>query len=77
MSEHDYTDLLLEDVNSKFDTLLEAFGQLRGEVSNMARQTDLDEVKADIKVIKAAVTDTNHQVQDHESRITKFETISS
>ncbi|HLC92010.1 MAG TPA: hypothetical protein VJC09_03075 [Candidatus Saccharimonadales bacterium] len=36
-------------------------------------EVDMDEVKSDLKTIKAALKDTNHQVQDHERRITQLE----
>jgi len=73
MSKKDYTDVLLEGINGKFDRLLEVIIQMRNDMKGMARQ-DLEEVKADVKVIKAVLTDTNVQVRDHETRITELET---
>lgn len=60
------TDILLEDMNGKFDVVLELVGQMRDEMKTLAKQEDLEEVKADVKVVKAAVTDLSHQVQGHE-----------
>lgn len=54
------TNVTLEDVNGKFDAMLEIMSQFGKDLAETARQSDLDEVKADIKVVKAAVTDTNN-----------------
>ncbi|HEX5448314.1 MAG TPA: hypothetical protein VFW90_03905 [Candidatus Saccharimonadales bacterium] len=70
MADNNYTEALLEDINGKFDAVLNG---LQGIREVMARQEDLEEVKADIKTIKIAVTDTSTQVQDHERRITHLE----
>jgi len=75
MGKQDYTDVLLEDMSAKFDILIEGFGQIRNEVKTLATQSSLDEVKADVKVIKAAVTDLSAHVNDHEERLTATETI--
>ena len=40
-----------------------------------ALEIDMQEVKSDIKIIKAAVTDLSKQVKDHERRITHLETV--
>ena len=69
-----YTDVLLEDMNHKFDLLLEIVGQMRDEMKTLAKQTDLEEVKQDVKVVKAAVTDLSRQVHGHEKRFTKLKT---
>lgn len=37
-------------------------------------QTDMTELKSDMKIVKAAVTDQSKQLSDHESRISDFET---
>ncbi|HUD06499.1 MAG TPA: hypothetical protein VMR34_01300 [Candidatus Saccharimonadales bacterium] len=36
-------------------------------------EEDMKEVKSDIKVIKAAVTDVSRHLKDHEHRITRLE----
>lgn len=70
-----YTNVLLEEMNSKFDAVLEMVGGMNDKIidiqSNMATKDALEEVKT----IKSAVTDTSHQVQNHERRITKLETV--
>jgi len=75
MGKRDYTDVLLEDMNAKFDILIEGFGQIRYEVKTLATQQSLDEVQADVRVIKAVVTDLSIHVNDHEVRLTGIETL--
>jgi len=76
MTNQDYTDVLLEDMNTKFDVLLEAIQPL-GKMSEDLHQTmqDVAELKTDVKVIKAAVTDLSTQVNDREQRVTVLETL--
>lgn len=76
-SDRHYSNIILEDINGKFNAMLEIMSQFGKDLADTARQTDLDEVKADIKVVKAAVTDTNHLVADHEKRITRLESAHS
>jgi hypothetical protein len=70
-----YTDVLLEDMNHKFDLLLEAIAPLKDMQKDIfALKEDLEEVKQDVKVVKAAVTDLSKQVHGHERRFTKLKT---
>lgn len=73
----DYTDVLLEEMNGKFDRLIEVMAQMREEMKHFARQEDLEEVKADVKIIKAAVTDLSSQVNRHEIEIGQLKTAHS
>lgn len=68
-----YTDVLLEEINSKFDRLIEVVGNTNDELQTKASAEDVQEVKSDIKVIKAAVIDTSHQVTDLQRRTTLLE----
>ena len=70
----DYTNVLLEEMNGKFDLLIEIVGGMKDEMKTLAKQTDLEEVKADVKVVKAAVIDQTRQLNVHEARITNLET---
>jgi peptidoglycan hydrolase CwlO-like protein len=66
--------MLLEDMNSKFDFLIEAVGQMRDEIKSLpAVDANVQEIKADIKIVKAAVVDTSSQVQQQDKRITRLE----
>jgi polyhydroxyalkanoate synthesis regulator phasin len=69
----DYTDVLLEDMNSKFDLLLDVMKSMKEEMSNFAKQPDLEEIKQDVKVIKHAVTETNKDVQGLNLRVAHLE----
>lgn len=68
----DDTKLILEHFDDKFATLLENIDTL---VDNKLKpiKEDISELKADMKTVKAAVTETSVQVQDHEERITILE----
>jgi hypothetical protein len=74
MSKDDnYTNVILEDINAKFDQLIEVVGQLSDDLKQKANQTTVDEIKTDAKIIKAAVIDTNHQVSQLEQRVIHLE----
>ncbi len=65
---NDYTQTLLEDMNSKFDAVIDMVFGMRQE---MARQTDLDIVKADVKLLKTAVTKTNLELKTYRTRLSR------
>jgi len=69
-TDKDNLEVILEDMNGKFDRMLEIVSLTREE---MATKAELEEVKSDVKVIKAAVIDQNAQLNDHERRITHLE----
>jgi hypothetical protein len=76
MSKSDnYTDVLLEEVNDKFDRIIDVVSQLQDELKRKPDREEFDELKSDVKVIKAALTDTNDQIQGHEKRITVLESM--
>ncbi len=66
----DHTGVILEDMNSKFDLVVELVQDMS---QKMATKNDLVEIKEDVKIIKAAVTDLSNQVARHETRITSLE----
>ncbi len=71
----DYTGVLLEDMNSKMDAVVEAVGQINDQIKVLpAVQRDLEEVKSDVKTIKTVVTGQSGQLTDHGKRITALET---
>jgi cell division protein FtsB len=54
--------------------VLEAVGDMQRQVAVLpAMQQDIAELKQDMKVVKAAVTDLSDQVHDHERRIGDLE----
>lgn len=70
----DYVAVLLEDMNSKFDAVIESVSGLATDVKELKQLIpDVTELKSDVKVIKAAVTDQTTKLNDHETRITVIE----
>lgn len=73
----DDTKVIIEYFDDKFAVLIENVETvIKTRVREIIREeisAELEPINADIKVIKAAVTDTNIQVQDHERRITHLE----
>lgn len=70
----DYTKVLMEDINGKFDLIMEMVTPMRKELAEIrVIVDDIPEMKNDIEVIKKVVKETNVQVHDHEQRIAKLE----
>jgi hypothetical protein len=70
----DYTGHMLEQVLDE----IKAVHELVAEVPKMARklnsvEQDVAELKQDMKVVRAATTDTSHQVHDLERRVSRLE----
>ena len=67
-------DILLEHMDNRFDAVIEAVGQMQDQLKVLpAMQADLEEVKSNVKTIKAVVTDQSSQLNDHETRISVLE----
>ena len=76
-SDDNYIGVLLEDIRDQNKAVLEAVGDMQKHVARIpAIEQSVDELKQDMKVVKAAVTDLGRQVNDHEQRITGLETAS-
>jgi outer membrane murein-binding lipoprotein Lpp len=75
MSKDDnYTAILLEDMNDKFDLIMEAIRPLQTLPAQVARLgEDVAELKSDMKVVKAAITDLTPQVNDIDVRVQRLE----
>jgi hypothetical protein len=74
MGKKDYTEVLLEEMNGKINLILEVVVPMRKEVTEMKQPVSrIPYIEADIKTIKLALKQTNVQVRDHETRITKLE----
>jgi hypothetical protein len=70
----DHVAVLLEDLSSKFDGATEAVSAMAADVRELKQLIpEIADLKADIKVIKAAVTDQTHQLNDHKIRIAGLE----
>ena len=70
-----YTDVLLEDINGKFDIVVEMFGVLKEQLDQKADKSDVEEMRQDIRALILAVTEDHRVLQDHERRITKLEAV--
>lgn len=69
-----YLSVLLEEIKSQNKAVLEAVADMQRNVAELpAIKEDIGELKQDMKIIKAAVTDLSHQVHDHEHRISRLE----
>ncbi len=70
----DYDAILLEDINHKFDAILEgqtAMAHVPGQLHEI--DTRLKNVESDVKIIKTAATDQSRRLDNHEQRITRLE----
>ncbi|MGH9857219.1 MAG: hypothetical protein ACRD4B_05185, partial [Acidobacteriota bacterium] len=68
---------IIEHFDNKFGVMLENVETIIDrKVRSIVREElnhELEPIKSDIKVIKAAVADTSHQVNGHEKRLTRPE----
>jgi len=70
----DHVTVIIEDMNSKFDAVIESVSGLTTDVKELKKIIpDVAELKDDVKVIRVAVTDQTKQLNDHETRITSLE----
>lgn len=77
-SDDNYVGVLLEEIRDQNRAVLEAVGDMQKKVTQIPGiAADITELKDDMKVVKAAVTDLSQQVADHEHRITRLETKSA
>lgn len=58
---------LMEDQNTKLDAVLESVGAVRQELARVPKREEFDELKQDVKTIKAAVTDLSRDLKKHKS----------
>ncbi|HRQ98197.1 MAG TPA: hypothetical protein PK265_02650 [Candidatus Saccharibacteria bacterium] len=71
--DNNYTDVLLEDINSKMDAVFEVVQDTRDQIKTLARQSDLESLQGDVQLIRTALTDTTAQINKQDQRITKLE----
>ena len=67
-----YLTILLE-IRDQNKAVLEAVGDMRAELKRVPKCEEFDELKQDVKIIRAAVTDLSYQVHEHRHRIARFE----
>jgi prefoldin subunit 5 len=74
----DHLQILVEDVNDKLKVLVEGISMLQDDMRQVKKSvTDIPEVKTDIKIIKAAVTDQSRTINNHDRRIGLLERVTS
>lgn len=71
-----YTNVLLEEMNSKIQAVLESVSDSQRALQDVPKRDEFNELKAEVATIKAAVTDTNKELKLHDRRITKLEKLS-
>lgn len=59
--------MLMEDQNGKLDAVLEAVGDIRAKVADLPTRAEFNDLKQDVRVIKAAVTDLSRDLEQHKS----------
>ncbi len=72
---NNYTDILSKEIRDQFRAVIELVAQLQGNMGTLAKATEMEDVKNDVKVIKKVVTDISRQQTDHEGRISRLEAI--
>jgi hypothetical protein len=65
--------ILKEQVIDHNKAVLEAVGDIQAKVANLPTRDKLNELKQDMKIAKAAVTDLSRQSQCHERCISQRE----
>lgn len=67
--------VLIEHMDDQFERVAEAIDEVRQEVSQCAKKSDLEEVKSDIRIIKTAINATNQDIKKHGRRLTRLEKV--
>ena len=66
-SDDNYVGLLLEQIRDQNKAVLEAVGDIQRKVADLPTRAEFNELKQDMKVVKAAVTATNRELKEHKS----------
>jgi hypothetical protein len=68
-------ELVAEQISGQLKTAQEALDEIKLRVAKIpAMQDDLNELKSDMKAVKQAVKDTNLDLRELESRVSRLET---
>jgi hypothetical protein len=74
MAKKDYQTLLIEQLVDQNKAILEYVGELPSIERDVVQlKADGAELKSDMKVVKAAVTDVSQHLADHERRVARLE----
>ena len=74
MGKANYSDIILEDVNSKLDLILETLMPLTVLPAEMREvREELEDINNKFDVSTVVIKDHSHQLSSHETRIAKLE----
>lgn len=74
MSDDDnYTNVILEEIRDQNKAVLEAVGSMREELRQVPKHEEFDDLKQDVKTIKAAVTAMNKDAANLDQRVISLE----
>lgn len=74
MSDKNYTDVLLEDINSKFDAVLEAVGGMQDSVKKIPGLVQkIEKLEDDMSAVRLATTATNRDVKEIKLHVRKID----
>lgn len=68
-----YVAVLLEEMRDQNRAVLEAVGDMQEKMSMLPTREEFNEVKDDIKIIKAAITDISNEQKVHNTRLDALE----
>ena len=66
-SDTNHFGVLLEQIVDQNKAVLEAVGYIQTKVANLPTQAEFDELKQDVRVIKAAVVDLSRDLAEHKN----------
>jgi hypothetical protein len=69
----DYTGHMLEQILDELRAVHELVGGVQETVAALPTRDEFNELKQDVKVVRAATTDTSRQVHDLEHRVLRLE----
>ncbi len=68
-----YTDTLLEDINGKFDYVVEAVGSINDQLKNIPKRDEFNELKDEVHITRLVVTDHSRQLSEHQRLLDEHE----
>ena len=73
MTNENYIVALLEEMNGKFDLMMEMMITMNDQLKEKADKSDFDDLKTELHTVRLVVTDTNKQVHRSDRRIERLE----
>lgn len=68
-----YTNIMLEEIREQNKAILEVVDDMQRQLKDVPKRNEFEEVKADMKIVKAAVTDTSHEVHELDRHVARLE----